>query len=145
MEQHIVRNPSVIAIRTAPGRLADRVRNVLGRVHGPVSAYVIAEMLQNETGRRHFPNSIYRSLRLLAAEGEVIQVVSAHGWLLRTSEPFAPIMLLLCNICGGAEQIGRPQAANAIAFMGTSSGFSITGTHIEVLGTCRNCVDGPVK
>ena len=137
-------HPVASANRVRPGSLSDRVRQALGRQCKPVSAYAITEALQQETGKRHFPNSIYRSLQWLATKGEVLQVVSVNGWLLRTAAPSAPTMILLCKNCGVAQQLVQPEVLHAIQVVGKSSGFKVRETHVEVLGTCQDCNIGVV-
>ncbi len=120
-------------------RLADRIRQVLRATRKPVSAYQLTELLQQQTGFRHFPNSVYRALRSLAAEGEVLQVVSVNGWLYRATPPCSSALLLLCKGCGGAQQIALPELDTAIAHIGNLCSFKILQSFIEVEGMCENC------
>jgi Fur family zinc uptake transcriptional regulator len=144
---HPVANATVIRSELATrsgstlryGSLSDRVKHVIGRQAKPISVYAITDLLQQETCQRHFPNSIYRALRRLANQGEVLEVVSMNGWLLRKPNLEGPIMLLLCRKCGGAEQVVQTETGSAIESVAAPWGFTVKRTHIEILGSCRAC------
>jgi Fur family zinc uptake transcriptional regulator len=125
-------------------RLSDQITLVLRQTHKPLSAYDIADLLTNETGRKHFSNSVYRVLRVLHDKGEVLKVISVNGWLLRDANLVTPVLLAICNQCDATEQIQMAEIDSTIEAISELNDFRKGKLHLEISGLCSGCacIDG---
>jgi Fur family zinc uptake transcriptional regulator len=120
-------------------RLSDQIKLVLGQTHKPLSAYVIADLLTSETGRKHFANSVYRVLNDLLARGDVLKVISVNGWLLRDANLAAPVILAVCSRCIETRQVQIADIDQMITDLAGLADFRVSVLHLEVLGVCDDC------
>ena len=119
--------------------LSRRVTWALEQSEKPRSAYQLADLLTVATGRKHFPNSIYRALHRLREEGVVLQIVSCNGWQLRATHLTVPILVLLCQDCGHALQLSADHVGSALGQLLNSQQFRAHRHHLEMLGRCAAC------
>lgn len=119
--------------------LSRRVTWALERSEKPRSAYQLADLLTVATGRKHFPNSVYRALHRLREEGVVLQIVLCNGWQLRATHATGPILVLLCQDCGHALQLSADYVGAALGQLLNSQQFRANRHHLEMLGRCAAC------
>jgi Fe2+ or Zn2+ uptake regulation protein len=115
------------------------VKWALQQSRGPIGVYALADMLTRSTGKKHFPNSIYRALHRLRDEGDALHVVSANGWVLRKCEPAGPVVVMLCTACGRATQQSGAGLEARLGALSCGEHFKLSHAHLEILGWCRAC------
>jgi Fe2+ or Zn2+ uptake regulation protein len=115
------------------------VKWILGQSAAPMGVYALTDLLTRETGRKHFPNSVYRALQRLALEGDVLEVVSAKGWVLRQPGSSGPTILCLCSDCGGAQLVPADEFGGPLNSLAENRHFRVAEVHLELLGLCGEC------
>jgi Fe2+ or Zn2+ uptake regulation protein len=128
--------------RPTPGGqspLADRVKWILGQSAAPIGVYALTDLLTPETGRKHFPNSIYRALQRLALECDVLEIVSAKGWVHRQPGSSGPTIPCLCSACGRAQRVPADEFGGPLNTLSADRRFRMTEVHLERLGLCARC------
>ncbi len=130
-------------------RLTGLRRQVLGLVlesPKPAGAYDLLERLRT----RHkgaAPPTIYRALDFLLDQGLIHKVerLSAfvgcvHG-MEQEADGHAPhaVQFLVCNDCGGVEELSDPAIGRSLQQAASARGFSIKGSIVEADGVCGAC------
>lgn len=132
---------NVAALFSARARLPERVLWALREERRPIGVYQLAQKLTTVTGRRHHPNSIYRVLHTLNERRAVFNVASARGWIVRSLDDPGAAIILVCRVCGGAQQLPVGAVENDLAKAVSATRFKPSLYHVEVIGTCRACAD----
>ncbi len=86
--------------------------------------------------------SIYRTLELFTRLQ--ITIVIPIGWKHRyeLAEPFKPHHHhLQCTTCKELIAIDTPRLENMISDLATTHGYTLSHHHIELLGTCKKCIN----
>lgn len=119
---------------TAPRRA---LYEVLATAHEPLDLSTTQRCISS--GDR---TSIYRNLELFTSLG-IVDIIHV-GWKKRyeLAAPFAPHHHhLQCTTCGELIAIDTPKLESIIADLASSHGYTLTGHHIELRGTCGSCND----
>ena len=131
-------------------RLTGLRRQVLGLVLDspkPAGAYGLLERLR----ARHkgaAPPTIYRALDFLLDQGLIHKVerLSAfvgcvHG-MAGEADGHAhhhAVQFLVCNACGGVEELSDPAIGSSLRRAAAAHGFSLKGSVVEADGVCGAC------
>ena len=116
------------------------IRKTLAHSRTPLGAYRIAALLEQETGRRGYANSVYRAIVPLVDAGELIAVNLAKGWIL-AENPGKPTVLLFCSDCNEIIQVLKPEAFEAVRSICEHNRFTPTTLCIEMRGFCARCTN----
>jgi Fur family zinc uptake transcriptional regulator len=127
-------------------RLTPIRRQVLATLYGthrPLGAYDLAEQLAPK-GRRLAPITVYRALDFLIEQRLVHRLVSLNAYV---ACPYAhsdgkPVAFLICEACGGVDEIEQPALAEVLSELLSGEGFQSRMTTIEITGACAHCGDG---
>lgn len=84
--------------------------------------------------------TVYKTIDSLVRAG-LVEEVSRFGETKRYDANLSPHHHLICTQCQSIRDIAWP-GSEAIAPPIAESGFSATEVHIQVLGVCRDCVEG---
>lgn len=122
------------------------VLGALNRDGGPMSAYALLDALREEGFRA--PLQVYRALDRLVEAGHVHRIESrnafiacrdhdhAHG---EDTGEAAPIVFMLCDRCGTAEEAVDPAVGDRLAEMAAAAGFVARHRMVELRGHCAKC------
>ncbi|MCG2842050.1 hypothetical protein L6Q21_13765 [Sandaracinobacter sp. RS1-74] len=75
----------------------------------------------------------------MARSGAALQIVSANGWMLRDPEDPGPVLVLICENCGGGSQHPAADLGQAFGRLCREAGFDLQRPHLELIGTCESC------
>src|SRR5579871_4011990 len=104
--------------------LRRRVLDIFSESGGPLGAYAILEELSRREAKQAAPPTVYRTLDFFLEHGFVHKIESLNA--------YAPCehlghahhgMLLLCEACGGSEEIEDSEVMNAIDLSAKAAGF----------------------
>ncbi len=120
--------------------LRRRVLDVFSESRGPLGAYAILQELSRRDGKQVAPPTVYRTLDFLLEHGFVHKIESLNA--------YAPCehlghahhgMLVVCEACGGSEEIEDDAVMRAVAQAAGGAGFRLARVMIEAKGLCRRC------
>jgi Fur family zinc uptake transcriptional regulator len=126
--------------------LRRRVLDIFSESRGPLGAYAILEELSRREGKQVAPPTVYRTLDFLLDHGFVHRIESLNA--------YAPCehlghahhgMLVVCEACGGSEEIEDAAVMRAVAETAGGAGFRLRRVMIEAKGLCRRCADDSAK
>ncbi len=126
--------------------LRRRVLDVFSGRAAPLGAYAILEELSRREGKQVAPPTVYRTLDFLLEHGFVHKIESLNA--------FTPCehlghahhgMLVVCEVCGGSEEIEDDAVMKAVALASSRSGFRPRQVMVEAKGVCRRCADDAVQ
>lgn len=124
--------------------LRAQVFEALARDGGPVSAYEIAERVSAAAARRIAANSVYRILDLFVAHNVARRVESRNAYIVNFHPDCAhDCIYLVCEACGGIEHVDDDALAQALRARAGVLGFAARRPVLELVGTCRRCVEAP--
>jgi len=147
MEQAIARARAVCAAKGVRLTvLREAVLRVLTASHNALGAYDIIERLTQQ-GRRLAPISVYRIIEVLVAAGLVHRLESKNAYFacLSRHDAAASMVILLCDRCNRVAEAEAPEAWRVIKSITQGTGFSVSGTVLEVQGQCLDCRQLPPK
>jgi Fur family zinc uptake transcriptional regulator len=118
-----------------------RVLEVLVGTHRPLGAYDIADALGQEERRRLAPITIYRALDFLLENGLAHRLETRNAFIAcaRPHMPGETIAFLMCENCGGVDEVVSPDIKAAIDDAARRIGFEPRLRVIEVAGICGHC------
>lgn len=123
-----------------------QVLDVLLASHVPVSAYEIIDRLGRD-GRRPSPISVYRALDFLVDNRFAHRIESRNAFLACSHDHGAdagnreaPVVFLLCEICGAAAEAEAPALTAVLGELASGAGFQIRSSMFEVRGLCARCL-----
>lgn len=119
--------------------LADAVTAVLASSQSPMGAYEISRVVGSKRGRPVHPNTVYRIIRSMIEDNQVLPVAYCNGFLLRDQAILGEVMILLCKQCKSARQLTAQALAERLASLSLGVAFRSTRVHLEVLGRCPSC------
>jgi Fur family zinc uptake transcriptional regulator len=127
-------------------RLTPIRRQVLATLYGthrPLGAYDLAEQLAPK-GRRLAPITVYRALDFLIEQHLVHRLASRNAYVAcpHGHGDATPIAFLICESCGGVDEIVSPSIAHAVSEILSAERFHSRKTTIEITGSCVHCSDG---
>jgi len=126
-------------------RFTDLRRHVLGLVlaaEGPVTAYGLLDQLR-DTRRGAAPPTVYRALDFLMQQGLIHRVERLNAFIgcdEGASHTHAA-QFLICNTCGGVDEVDNPAVASAVGWAAAAKGFTPAHATIEIEGTCASCAE----
>ncbi len=123
-------------------RLTDlrrRVLELVWRSHAPQGAYAILERLRRER-RRAAPQTVYRALDFLLAQGLVHRIESANAFV-GCRAPGTPHAghFLICSDCGAAAEVDDRRVGSALRRSAAEAGFTVERQTVEATGYCPDC------
>jgi Fur family zinc uptake transcriptional regulator len=125
-------------------RLTPIRRDVLGTLyatHRPLGAYDIAADLAGKGHRKLAPITIYRALEFLMGEGLVHRLASRNAFVAcpHRHGPDELVAFLICESCGGVDELSSPGLARALSGLLKTEGFEPHLQVLEISGRCGHC------
>jgi Fur family zinc uptake transcriptional regulator len=117
-----------------------QVLEALYATHRPLGAYDLAEQL-GPKGRRLAPITVYRALEFLIDQSLVHRLASLNAYVACPhGHPIdRPVAFLICESCGGVDEIASPALAGTLADLLAAEGFTRRTETIEIAGHCAHC------
>lgn len=133
--------------REQGARLTPIRRAVLSELladHHPLGAYDLVERVSKREGRRLAPISVYRALDFLLDSGLAHRLSSRNAFVAcpHSHAPGEAVAFLICDGCGGVDELSTPDIARALSAAADSAGFSPRRQTIELSGLCEHCRAG---
>jgi Fur family zinc uptake transcriptional regulator len=120
--------------------LRRRVLQLLLETNGPAKAYDLLERMQNETGGRAKPPTVYRALDFLTRLGIAHRLETMNAYVAcERGACVRATIFLLCERCGGSDEFDAGHASVDLEEAARGRGFRINRTMIEVRGECAKC------
>ncbi len=138
----IARAEALCAARGA--RLTPVRRAVLAELvadHRPLGAYDLVERVSKREGRRLSPISVYRALDFLV-EADIVHRLSSRNAFIACPHQHdvgAPVVFLICEACGGVDEVMSSSIAEALNGAAAALGFRAERRMIEISGQCGHC------
>jgi Fur family zinc uptake transcriptional regulator len=106
----------------------------------PASAYLIADNLSRQRGKRVAPNSIYRILDLFVARNLAMRIESANAFL-ANSHPGCrhDCIFLVCDECGEASHVDDENISRSLRGLAEAQDFDAQRPVVEIRGLCSAC------
>lgn len=119
-------------------RIRRKVLRLLLESAAPAKAYDLLANLDGEGSAK--PPTIYRALDFLQEVGLAHKIESLNAYVAcgHASHSHSAVFLI-CDSCGGAEELHAITTASAIEAETKAAGFQISHTILEAHGTCRSC------
>ena len=132
------------ACRRTGARLTPMRREVLEALyatHRPLGAYDIAEAIAGKDGRRLAPITIYRALDFLLQHGLAHRLASRNAFIAcpHGHEPGDLVAFLICEGCGGVDEMSSVRVAGAISNLLAEQSFEPQLQVLEISGRCAHC------
>ncbi len=130
------------ALATAKGQRLTRIRRkilqLLLESPGPAKAYDLLANLDGEGAAK--PPTVYRALDFLQKVGLAHKIESLNAYVAcgHTSHSHSAVFLI-CDTCGGAEELHAVETSAALGRETTDAGFDLQQAVIEARGRCQNC------
>ncbi len=117
------------------------VLQALYTTHRPLGAYDIADQMARETERRVAPITIYRALEFLLEQGFIHKLETRNAFIAcpHAHEPGELVAFLICEACGGVDEVSSPAFGSALARVVAQAGFSPRARVVEIAGICAHC------
>jgi len=105
----------------------------------PSKAYDLLGNLDGEGAAK--PPTVYRALDFLQTAGLAHKIESLNAYVAcgHPSHSHSAVFLI-CDSCGGAEELHAASTAAAVKAETSAAGFKISHATIEARGTCRTCI-----
>ena len=119
-------------------RIRRKVLRLLLESDEPSKAYDLLANLDGEGAAK--PPTIYRALDFLQEVGLAHKIESLNAYVAcgHASHTHSAVFLI-CNICGGAEELHAVDTTRALEDETRAAGFNMTRAVIEARGECRKC------
>lgn len=106
----------------------------------PISAYELLERMQQSTGKRLAPPTVYRALEFLLEEGFVHRIESRNAFVVcdHPGDRHESIYFV-CRECGASREEHHAQVRDALNEHARSLGFVPKRQVVEVYGLCAGC------
>jgi Fur family zinc uptake transcriptional regulator len=126
--------------RAQSAAVHERIMRVLGELPRPLSAYALLEALKDGAGRRVYPQTVYRALNALIAQGLVHKLGSVNAFL-ACAHPHRPHdgIHLICDGCGVSEEVVDRRVTALLDKAAEGAHFTRQRQSIELHGLCGNC------
>ncbi|WP_342360686.1 Fur family transcriptional regulator [Terrarubrum flagellatum] len=126
-------------VRLTPIRRA--VLEALYATHQAVGAYDLIEMVGARGKRRLAPITVYRALDFLLAEGFAHKLASRNAFIAcpHFHAPGEMVVFLICDQCGGVDEIASPDLAKSLNSLIGHEGFAAETRVLELSGRCAHC------
>jgi len=139
-------------VRLTPIRRA--VLEALFASHAPMGAYEILDALnaagaeggpgESKAGRGLAPIAVYRALEFLIEQGFAHKLTSRNAFTAcpHMHAPHELVAFLICDACGGVDELSTKPLAEAIGAMLARERFAPRQQVLEIAGTCAHCRGG---
>ena len=119
-------------------RIRRKVLRLLLESAEPAKAYDLLGSLDGEGAAK--PPTIYRALDFLQEVGLAHKIESLNAYVAcgHASHSHSAVFLI-CDTCGGAEELHAVTTTAAIEAETHAAGFNISHATLEAHGTCRAC------
>lgn len=119
-------------------RIRRKVLELLLQSDEPAKAYDLLANLDGEGAAK--PPTIYRALDFLQDVGLAHKIESLNAYVAcgHTSHSHSAVFLI-CNTCGGAEELHAVTTSKALDAETAAAGFKVDRAVIEARGICRAC------
>jgi Fur family zinc uptake transcriptional regulator len=119
-------------------RIRRKVLRLLLESPEPAKAYDLLANLDGEGSAK--PPTIYRALDFLQEVGLAHKIESLNAYVAcgHASHSHSAVFLI-CDTCGGAEELHAVTTTSAIEAETKAAGFQISHAMLEAHGTCRTC------
>ena len=119
-------------------RIRRKVLRLLLESPEPAKAYDLLSNLDGEGSAK--PPTIYRALDFLQNVGLAHKIESLNAYVAcgHASHSHSAVFLI-CDTCGGAEELHAVTTTNVIEAETKAAGFQISHAMVEAHGTCRAC------
>lgn len=119
-------------------RIRRKVLRLLLESSEPAKAYDLLANLDGEGSAK--PPTIYRALDFLQEVGLAHKIESLNAYVAcgHASHSHSAVFLI-CDMCGGAEELNAVTTTAAIEAETNAAGFEISHAMLEAHGTCRKC------
>ena len=119
-------------------RIRRKVLHLLLESEEPAKAYDLLANLDGEGSAK--PPTIYRALDFLQEVGLAHKIESLNAYVAcgHASHSHSAVFLI-CDSCGGAEELHAITTAAAVEAETSAAGFKISRATLEAHGTCRAC------
>lgn len=106
----------------------------------PISAYELLDRMQQSTGRRLAPPTVYRALEFLLDEGFVHRIESQNAFVVceHPGERHESIYFV-CRDCGASQEVHNTEVREALDAQAATLGFVPKRQVVEVYGSCAAC------
>ncbi|MGV6875118.1 transcriptional repressor [Pseudochelatococcus sp. B33] len=117
------------------------VLSALYATHRPLGAYDIADIMAREAERRVAPITIYRALEFLLEQGFVHKLETRNAFIAcpHVHEPGELVAFLICEVCGGVDEVSSPAFSGSLARVLAQAGFAPRARVVEIAGICAHC------
>lgn len=108
----------------------------------PISAYELLERMQQSTGKRLAPPTVYRALDFLLEEGFIHRIESRNAFVVceHPGERHESVYFV-CRDCGASREEHHAEVRDALNERASSLGFVAKRQVVEVYGLCAECAD----
>ena len=115
-----------------------KVLELLSESGEPSKAYDLIGKLDGQGAPK--PPTVYRALDFLQEHGLAHKIESLNAYVAcgHASHSHSAVFLI-CNDCGGAEELHSVDTSQALAAETAAAGFMLTHATIEARGVCRGC------
>ena len=115
-----------------------KVLHLLLESKEPAKAYDLLDNLDGEGSAK--PPTVYRALDFLQEMGLAHKIESLNAYVAcgHVSHDHSAVFLI-CQTCGGAEELHAVATSEALSKETSTAGFVIQNAVIEARGTCRKC------
>ncbi|MCR9270549.1 MAG: transcriptional repressor [Hyphomonadaceae bacterium] len=115
-----------------------KVLHLLLESEEPAKAYDLLANLDGEGAAK--PPTVYRALDFLQEMGLAHKIESLNAYVACGHTKHAhSAVFLICQSCGGAEELHAVETSDSLAHETEAAGFTIQNAVIEARGICRNC------
>ncbi|MEO0549155.1 MAG: transcriptional repressor [Pseudomonadota bacterium] len=120
-------------------RIRRKVLQLLLESPAPAKAYDLIDKLDGEGAAK--PPTVYRALDFLQEAGLAHKIESLNGYVAcgHAGHNHSAVFLI-CNDCGGAEELHATLTTDALKAETDAAGFVLDQAIIEARGTCRDCL-----
>jgi Fur family zinc uptake transcriptional regulator len=132
-----------VAAETGLTRNQALVLGILRKARHAMGAYEIL----GQTGRRgvRAPPQVYRALQALIERKLVHRIDRLNAFVSCDHAPHDhDVALAVCESCGTVTELPLPMLEASIEAPLARDGFAARESHVEIIGSCRSCVDHPV-
>ena len=106
----------------------------------PISAYELLERMQQSTGKRLAPPTVYRALDFLLEEGFVHRIESRNAFVVCDHPGDRhESMYFVCRECGASHEAHDPDVRASLDAHARGLGFTPQRKVVEVYGLCAQC------
>lgn len=115
-----------------------KVLHLLLESEEPAKAYDLLANLDGEGAAK--PPTVYRALDFLQEMGLAHKIESLNAYVAcgHANHEHSAVFLI-CQTCGGAEELHATETSEALSKETNSAGFAIQNAVIEARGICRKC------